>query len=401
MANTKHLIQKIAADPLLLHSIHPREFEEVIAELLASFGWQVSVTPTTRDGGYDILAVSKDQSGLESTWVVECKRYRPGKNVGVEVVRSIYGVKSYMAASNALIVTTSGFSKGATSFVAPRYDLQLAGYEKVVEWIKQYVPAAEDESYLPRRLFYSCFISYSSKDQLFAERLHADLQKKGVRCWFAPEDLKIGDRFRDRIDESIQLHDKLLVVLSENSVSSQWVNDEVETAIERERREGHTVLFPIKIDDAVTESEQAWAAAIRRTRHIGDFTRWKDHDSYQRAFERLLRDLKAEEGARATAATTEGESTDGQFISEFEEIKANILFSTLAHVIGAELKRLKTFLHKHSFLLNRKDISDFYVNWIAPFEIHLEFGASLDLKQAQYEQMKEQLANIDLRSATP
>ena len=45
--------------------------------------------------------------------------------------------------------------------------------------------------------FYSCFISYSSKDQEFAERLHADLQAKGVRCWFAPEDLKIGDRFQD------------------------------------------------------------------------------------------------------------------------------------------------------------------------------------------------------------
>jgi hypothetical protein len=142
--------------------------------------------------------------------------------------------------------------------------------------------------------FYSCFISYSSKDQEFTERLHADLQAKGVRVWFAPEDLKIGDRFRDRIDESIRLHDKLLLILSENSVSSPWVSDEVEAAIEREHREGRTVLFPIKIDDAVTESDKAWAAAIRRTRHIGDFTRWKDYDAYQKAFYRLLRDLKAE-----------------------------------------------------------------------------------------------------------
>jgi hypothetical protein len=142
--------------------------------------------------------------------------------------------------------------------------------------------------------FSSCFISYSSKDQEFADRLYADLQNKGVRCWFAPEDLKIGDRFRDRIDESIRLHDKLLLILSENSVSSPWVSDEVEAAIEREHKEGRIVLFPIRIDDAVMESEQAWAATIRRTRHIGDFTRWKDRDSYQKAFDRLLRDLKAE-----------------------------------------------------------------------------------------------------------
>lgn len=143
--------------------------------------------------------------------------------------------------------------------------------------------------------FYSCFISYSSKDQDFAERLYADLQNKGVRCWFAPEDLKIGDRFRSRIDESIRIYDKLLLVLSENSVGSQWVEKEVETALEREREQNKTMLFPVRLDDAVDELKVGWPADVRRTRHIGDFTRWKDHDSYQRAFDRLLRDLKAED----------------------------------------------------------------------------------------------------------
>jgi uncharacterized protein YjbI with pentapeptide repeats len=63
--------------------------------------------------------------------------------------------------------------------------------------------------------FHSCFISYSSTDQEFAEQLHADLQAKGVRVWFAPHDLPIGARIRPAIDESISLHDKLLLVLSE------------------------------------------------------------------------------------------------------------------------------------------------------------------------------------------
>ena len=52
------------------------------------------------------------------------------------------------------------------------------------------------------------------------------------------------------------------------------------------------VLFPIRIDDAVMETDVEWAARIRRTRHIGDFTRWKVHDTYRMAYERLLRDLK-------------------------------------------------------------------------------------------------------------
>ncbi len=142
--------------------------------------------------------------------------------------------------------------------------------------------------------YYSCFISYSSKDEAFAQRLHADLQQKGVRCWFAPEDMKIGDKIRPTIDQSIRVHDKLLIILSENSLNSEWVESEVEKAFEEERKRKQTVLFPVRLDEAVMETEESWAAEIRRTRHIGDFTRWKDHDWYQQAFERLVWDLKAE-----------------------------------------------------------------------------------------------------------
>jgi TIR domain/Pentapeptide repeats (8 copies) len=155
-------------------------------------------------------------------------------------------------------------------------------------------------NYLPSLLnepfqFYSCFISHASKDHTFADRLHADLQNKGVRCWFAPEDMKIGDRIRPRIDETIRLYDKLLLVLSKTSVTSQWVEQEVETALARERQQGTTILFPVRIDDTVMTLETGWPALIRNTRNIGDFRRWKTHDVYQKAFDRLLRDLKAVE----------------------------------------------------------------------------------------------------------
>jgi hypothetical protein len=122
--------------------------------------------------------------------------------------------------------------------------------------------------------FYSCFISYSTKDQEFADLLHPQLQSKNVRVWLATEDLKIGDKFRSKIDEAIRVHDKLLLVLSRESVKSPWVEGEVEAAFEKERKQGRTVLFPIRLDDAVMETEEAWAAEIRRTRHIGDFRKW-------------------------------------------------------------------------------------------------------------------------------
>jgi hypothetical protein len=140
--------------------------------------------------------------------------------------------------------------------------------------------------------FHSCFIGYSSKDEEFTQRLYTDLQLQGVRCWLDPKDLKLGEKFRMRIDESIRIHDKLLVILSANSVPSPWVGEEVEAALEKERNRKNPVLVSIRLDDAVMETDQAWAASLRRARMIGDFRAWKDAGHYQESFQQLLRDLK-------------------------------------------------------------------------------------------------------------
>ena len=141
--------------------------------------------------------------------------------------------------------------------------------------------------------FYSCFISYATADDFFAKRLHADLQDNGVRCWFAPEDLKIGDELRPTIDDAVRLRDKLLVVLSETSISRPWVKREVEQALDEEQRRGKPILFPIRLDDAVLDATIGWATDVKR-RFIGDVSAWETPAAYQAAFERLLRDLKAD-----------------------------------------------------------------------------------------------------------
>ena len=144
--------------------------------------------------------------------------------------------------------------------------------------------------------YHSCFISYSSCDKDFAHKLHDDLQDHRVRCWFAPKDIKTGDRFRDVIEDAVRLHDKVLLILSKDSIKSPWVEDEVEAALEKERkrRPKQTVLFPLRIDDAVERTQQAWAAKLRRERHIGDFRDWTDPKKYNEAFQRLLRNLQAD-----------------------------------------------------------------------------------------------------------
>jgi TIR domain/Pentapeptide repeats (8 copies) len=156
--------------------------------------------------------------------------------------------------------------------------------------------------------FYSCFISYSTNDQDFAERLHSRLRDKGLRVWFAPEDMQAGKKIHEQVDEAIRVHDKLLLVLSEHSISSEWVRDEIRRARKAEVREGQRKLFPIRLMEY--ESLGRWesfyadlaedVAEEIREYFIPDFTAWKDHDAFEAAFAHLIRDLKA------TASTGEG-----------------------------------------------------------------------------------------------
>jgi uncharacterized protein YjbI with pentapeptide repeats len=160
--------------------------------------------------------------------------------------------------------------------------------------------------------FYSCFISYSTHDQEFADRLYADLQAKGVRCWFAPEEMKAGRKLHEQLDEAIRLHDKLLLILSEHSMNSDWVGAEISNAREREAREKKQMLFPITL--APFEDIKKWklfdadrgkdSAKEIREYFIPDFSNWKDHDSYQKAFQRLVKDLKSDGNPKPEA--TEG-----------------------------------------------------------------------------------------------
>jgi TIR domain-containing protein len=86
--------------------------------------------------------------------------------------------------------------------------------------------------------FYSCFISYSTMDQDFAARLYGDLQNKGVRCWFAPHDVRGGRKLHEQIDEAIRICDRLLLILSEHSMHSEWVKTEIAHARQKELNEG-------------------------------------------------------------------------------------------------------------------------------------------------------------------
>lgn len=155
--------------------------------------------------------------------------------------------------------------------------------------------------------FYSCFISYSGLDEEFARRLHGRLQQEHVRVWFAPHDIQGGKKLHEQIDEAIKVYDKLLILLSPNSLKSEWVMTELRKARKAERKTGKRKLFPVGLVDYATLQE--WEcfdadggkdlAVEVREYFIPDFSNWKDHDAFEKGFARLLKDLRAEEKAAA------------------------------------------------------------------------------------------------------
>lgn len=156
------------------------------------------------------------------------------------------------------------------------------------------------------RQFSSCFISYSHKDEEFAQRLYGRMRQEGLRVWYAPEEMKGGEKLHEQINEAIQFHDRLLLVLSENSLGSEWVKTEIRRARKAEQRESRRKLFPIRLlafDPAIKDWECFDADTGKdlgveiREYFIPDFSDWKEQDAFEAGFARLLRDLKAEERA--------------------------------------------------------------------------------------------------------
>jgi hypothetical protein len=145
---TNELIEHLKSHPEEMNNIRPRQFEELIAEILASYGWDVQLTPETQDGGYDIFAISKDNAGVQTSWIIECKKYAPHRKVGVDIARSLFGVKGDLNVGMSMLATTSHFTKGVKKYKASRYDLELKDYEGVLEWVNEYRPNPNGRLYL-------------------------------------------------------------------------------------------------------------------------------------------------------------------------------------------------------------------------------------------------------------
>jgi len=93
-----------------VYTLSPRRFEFVVANIYRELGWNVEVTKQSRDGGIDLICLSKSSG---TTCIVECKRFNQSRKVGIYAVDRLLGVQIRTGVKEAHLITSSTFSRDA------------------------------------------------------------------------------------------------------------------------------------------------------------------------------------------------------------------------------------------------------------------------------------------------
>jgi hypothetical protein len=134
------------------------------------------------------------------------------------------------------------------------------------------------------------FISYSHADKGFADKLYEQLQEAGVSVWLDRHDMVAG-AINKQVQRELRLRDIVVLILSEASVKSDWVEHELKTARQKEKDENRDVLCPITLDEAWKSKMDNPNWGHLGDKNILDFSKWKTK-AFTGPFDKLLKGMK-------------------------------------------------------------------------------------------------------------
>jgi TIR domain/Pentapeptide repeats (9 copies) len=150
--------------------------------------------------------------------------------------------------------------------------------------------------------YWSCFISYSSKDADFVKYLKERLRGELISAWLDFDNIVHSGQLTEQIKIAVSKHDKLLIVLSKSSLESDWVKKEIKEALKKDVK----ALFPIRITsvDEIKKHDFIWDTF--KDVPILDFEFDPEHEvvnaSFEDSFGKLVKSLKKPNGPPQNAA---------------------------------------------------------------------------------------------------
>ncbi len=127
----------------------------------------------------------------------------------------------------------------------------------------------------------SIFLSHNSKDKPFVRRLADDLRKEGFYVWVDEAEIKLGDSLIEKIREGLDKMEYVGVVLSKNSINSEWVKKEIDIAMNQEIEGKRVKVLPIML-------EQVEPPYFLKGKLYADFT---SEESYESGLKMIVRRL--------------------------------------------------------------------------------------------------------------
>ncbi|MBK9780304.1 MAG: SUMF1/EgtB/PvdO family nonheme iron enzyme [Anaerolineales bacterium] len=169
------------------------------------------------------------------------------------------------------------------------------------------------------------FVSYSRKDLTFIERLAADLEGQGCDVWYDLSGLDGGSRWVDEIEKQIKQRPFMIVVLSPDSIASEYVNEEVVFAKQLKTKK----VIPLYYRPC---EEKMLYASLNRIDVQGE--------KYDQNFNRILQALNVSRAKPAEAKKPEAPQPAPVYERPSENIKAKKIPNVLTLSNGMEFMRI-------------------------------------------------------------